>query len=67
MDGRDVPLPQAAAALRLSYLAARDLIFRGSLIARQGPNGRWLVDRESLRCMLREREQQQDASAVAHV
>jgi hypothetical protein len=49
----EVPLTEAALRLKKSYLATRDMAFRGKLDARRDARGRWLVTAESVERALR--------------
>ena len=52
----EVPAPRAFQQLQVSDQTGRRLILTGRLVARQLPNGRWLVQRSSLdRCLAERR------------
>lgn len=56
-------LPALAQMLAVSYLVARDLVFRRQVEAWQTPTGRWLVSRSSAEALRRARDQEKRLAA----
>ena len=64
MDHREVPIAEAALALKRGYQQTRDLVLRGVLAGRQDARGRWLVSWAAVTRLQREDRERQPAALV---